>query len=199
MTASTMALLDQDELMRLALAASGENDTGAAIGYLKEAISRPDARAIAHFLLGAEYATIKMYDRAIEEMQKALEMDASLAIVRLQLGLLWLSSGVAETAATVLAPLQELPADDPLRLFGAGLTHLMRDEFTEASSNLQAGIARNDSNPALNTDMQKIVQEIDNLRAQGKIPASEEKAKVDETESDSQHILLSAYTSTTTH
>lgn len=208
MSTNTMALLDQAELLKLAMAASAENDSGATIGYLKEATSRSDASPYSHYLLGAEYAQIKMYDRAITEMQKALQLDASLSLVRLQLGLLWLTSGVGDTATEVLTPLHDLPETDSIGLFGKGLCHLIKDEFLEATELLQAGIARNDSNPALNNDMQKIITEIENLRAQGKLqPAASSKEShnadsadnADIVEIDEQHILLSAYTSTTSH
>ncbi len=201
MNANTMALLDQAELIKIALAASAENDTGTAIGYLKEATSRPDVNPVAHYLLGAEYAQIKMYDRAISEMEKALAMNPEMAIVRLQLGLLWLSSGVGDTATTILTPLKDLPENDPLGLFGKGLCHLIKDEFIETTECLSAGIQFNDSNPALNTDMQRILNEIDGLRAQGKLKpaASSKEMQATQDDNDNQHILLSAYTSTSTH
>ncbi|MES2347551.1 MAG: hypothetical protein V4641_08265, partial [Pseudomonadota bacterium] len=83
MTPNTLALLDQAELQQLALNASAANDSASAIAYWKEAVSRADATAQARYLLGAEYAQIKMYDRAIGEMEAAVALDPALSIARL--------------------------------------------------------------------------------------------------------------------
>ena len=50
-----------------------------------------------------------------------------------------------------------LPADHYLRLFVGGLTHLIRDEFSETIRVLEAGVAANQDNPPLNRDMQLII------------------------------------------
>lgn len=198
MTTNTFSLLDQAELMQLALNASTANDSGTAIAYLKEAVSRTDAGAGAHYLLGAEYAQIRMYDRAADEMEAALAIDPTLSVARLQLGLLWLSGGAADKAAIVLGPLEELAADEPLRLFGQGLRHLIADQMVEARACLLDGIARNSVNPPLNGDMQRIVEQIDLLSAaaaQAPQAAQDAEAASSE-EADSRHVLLSAYTNT---
>lgn len=200
MSASTLSLLDQTELLQLALNASESNDSGTAIAYLKEAVSRPDATAIAHYILGAEYAQSKLYERAAIEMGRAIEIEPGMAIARLQLGLLWLTAAQVDNALYVLGPLQELDDQDPLCLFGQGLTHLVKDEFDQATACLEAGIAANSVNPALNNDMRKILAGINGIdksavKSQAEVPSSDEKAE----EGDQQHIWLSAYTKGTTH
>jgi tetratricopeptide (TPR) repeat protein len=196
MTTTTLSLLDQTELLQLAVGASGAGDAGAAIGYLKEAVSRVDCGAFAHYLLGAEYAQIKLYDRAAGEMEAALALDPALSIARLQLGLLWLSGGGAAQATTVLAPLAELPVGDALHQFGAGLGYLMKDQFDDAVRYLEAGIALNTANGALNTDMQRIVDEVARLRADGQLQPADPAAQAEE---GAHHVLLSAYTGNTSH
>lgn len=198
MTTSTLALLDQTELLQLATTASAAGDSGAAMGYLKEAVSRPDANGIVHFMLGAEYAEIKLYDRAVAEMEAALALDPALSIARLQLGLLWLTGGVADRAETVLSPLAELPDTDALRHFGAGLCALMKDQFDETVQRLERGIALNTTNAPLNGNMQMILDDVKRLLAGA--PAVEP-VKVEEVapEADAQHVLLSAYTGNTSH
>ncbi len=201
MTNTIFSLLDQGELLQLALTASGANEGGAAIGYLKEAISRPDASATAHYLLGAEYAQIRMYDRAIAELESALALDPSLSTARLQLGLLWLTSGRGDKASAVLDGLAGLAQDDPLRYFGVGLCHLIRDEFVAARDMLLQGIARNTGNAPLNGDMQRIVGEIEALeqgQAPAPVPAPAEPEPA-ESVADARHIFLSAYTGKTSH
>lgn len=198
MTSMTISLLDQAELLQLALKASAADDSGTAIAYLKEAVSRSDATGVMHYMLGAEYAQIKMYDRAAGEFEAALALDPALAIARLQLGLLWLTGGVADKALTVLGPLAELGQDDPLRLFGNGLCHLAEDRLADAREALLAGIALNHANPPLNGDMQLIIGSIDAL-AQPAQPAAEEAPAPAPAEDEGRHVLLSAYTGNTSH
>lgn len=188
----TLSKLDQAELLQLGLNASAANDSASAIAYLKEAVSRPDGTSVAHYILGAEYAHIKMYDRAAGEMEAAIALDPALSIARFQLGLLWLTGGDAAKALAVFGPLAELPENDPLRLFGQGLSHLCRDEFAEARALLEAGIVLNTANPPLNGDMQNMIGEIDKLVA-GLVQAPLAEAEP-ELAADGHRMLLSAYT-----
>ena len=190
MTTATLAVLDQVELLRLALDASRSNNRGAVLSYLKEAVARFDATAAAHYLLGAEYAQLRMLDRAVAEMETAITLDPALSTARLQLGLLLLGTGASQRALLTLQPLVELHADDPLRHFGHGLIHLIREELTHTVASLQQGIALNLANPPLNADMQKIIGEID------KIPPELRQRDADPLPEDAsaRHIFLSAYT-----
>jgi tetratricopeptide (TPR) repeat protein len=181
-------MLDQPELQQLAINASTAGDSASAIAYLKEAVARPDATAIAHYLLGAEYAQIGMYERAIGEMEAAIALDPALSIARLQLGLLWLGANDNTRAADVLLPLTELADGQPLHHFGAGLLHLIKQEAADAVRCLKAGIALNSVNPPLNADMQKIVQQLEQA------PPDAADAAPAAAADDGQHILLSAYT-----
>ncbi|HZV63597.1 MAG TPA: hypothetical protein VFG03_01630 [Telluria sp.] len=192
MSATTLSLLDQTELLQLATGASAGGDSGAAIGYLKEAVSRPDAIGAAHYLLGAEYAQIGLYERASGAMEAAIALDPALSVARLQLGLLWLSGGAPDKADLALAPLDDLSVDDPMRLFGRGLRHLIKDEFDDATACLQAGIAANTANAPLNGDMQRIVEQIARVRAGGALPDAAPPVAA-----EAHQMLLSAYTSNT--
>lgn len=194
MTTNNLAMLDQAELLQLALNASGSADSANAIAYLKEAVSRADATANAHYLLGAEYAQIKMYERGIGEMEAAIALDPALSIARLQLGLLWLGAADQERAGQVLSALEDLGAADPLRLFGTGLQQLIGERLAEALHSLSEGVNLNTSNPALNGDMQNIMRQIEVVMANGGSPAP---AAVPE--EDSRHMLLSAYTNGPRH
>ncbi len=190
MSNSILAGLDQAELMQLALKAGAANEAGSAIAYLKEAVARPDATAQAHYLLGAEYAQLGMFDRAAGEMEAALALDQTLYTARLQLGLLWLGANQAPHAAEVLAPLQEAGVPAELQHFGRGLQELIADQLAAARTELAQGIVLNAANPPLNGDMQRIIDEIDaRLAAGDAVPA----AGAAEPEGDGQHLLLSAY------
>src|SRR5260221_11133796 len=79
---------DAAKLMRMALAASTGNDSEASIAYLKRAIALDERMAEPHYLLGAEYAGMGLYDQAVSEMQAALARKPELAAARFQVGLL---------------------------------------------------------------------------------------------------------------
>jgi tetratricopeptide (TPR) repeat protein len=197
-----MTMLDQAELLQLAKNASDAGDSATALACLKEAVSRAEATGAAHYLLGAEYAQIGMYERAVNEMENALALDPALTTARLQLGLLWIGGGAVDRAESVLAPLAELSADDALRHFGAGLGLLIKNLLDEAAARLEQGIALNNSNPALNQDMRKIIDEIARVRsgaAPAPAPAAVHASSAAPAAEDTQHILLSAYTGNTTH
>lgn len=184
MSNAPFALLDQAELQQLALNASTSNDSASAIALLKEAVSRPDATAIAHYLLGAEYAQITMYDRAIGEMEAAIALDPGLAMARLQLGMLLLGADLAQRATEILSPLTDLAENNFIRKFGTGLQHLGAGDLSLALTCLVEGIALNETNPALNNDMRNIVGEIESRQSAATPQASEE----------NQHVMLAAYT-----
>jgi tetratricopeptide (TPR) repeat protein len=98
-----------------------------------------------------------MLERAMEEMERALALSAELHTARLQLALLYLGAQRVEDARRVLQPLQELAPDHALHHFGFGLQYLMQDRFAECRAALEQGIALNVENPALNTDMGKLL------------------------------------------
>jgi tetratricopeptide (TPR) repeat protein len=179
--------LASGELVRLGMEAGARGDAEAAIAYLQAATARQDAGAIAHFLLGAEYAQAGMIGRATDEMEAALALDPAFALARLQLGLLLLTNADAVRAAHVLESLDELADGDALRDFGAGLRHLMRDEFAQAEASLRRGLERNTANPALNANMQLILERLP-APQRGEPPA-------DETDDSGwRHMLISTYT-----
>ncbi|SFG88397.1 Tetratricopeptide repeat-containing protein [Duganella sp. CF458] len=186
-----LSILDQTELMQLALEADRNNDSGSALAYLKEAGGRPDASAPVLLLLGAHYASLQLHERAIQALEMALVADPQLAIARFQLGMLYLSTGNGARAAETMQPLEDLDHDNALHHFGRGLRSLVKDELSAALEHLQRGITLNKDNPALNADMQHIIDEINKAPA-GQTPAAAAPAPADS--GDSQHVMLSAYT-----
>ena len=98
MTTPPSAELDAEELLHLAIAASDRDQPERAIELLKRAIAADPSDARAHHLLGAEHAQLGLFDRAAEEMQRAIELDPQLDAARFQLGLLQLSSRQPQSA-----------------------------------------------------------------------------------------------------
>jgi tetratricopeptide (TPR) repeat protein len=143
-----------------------------------------DARPL--LLLGAEFAQAREYDRAEAAYLAAVQRAPQFAIARFQLGLLQFTSGRPAVATLTWAPLDELPEGEPLRIFKRGIECLARDAFDEARTLLEQGIAANTSNPALNRDMQMLLQRI--AQQQGSAVPSEEAS-----EETGAHFLVSAY------
>lgn len=108
-------------------------------------------------LLAAEFMHAKDVDRAEAAYTGALQRAPSFAIARFQLGLLQLTSGRPSVAMATWAPLEALPADEPLRLFKQGLEALAQDRFADARERILEGMSRNKTNPPLNKDMQKVL------------------------------------------
>ena len=117
-----------------------------------------DARPL--LLLAAEHVHAGEIDLAEATYIAALQRAPDFAIARFQLGLLQLTSAHPAAAQATWAPLDALPATDPLRLFKTGLELMAQDRFDETRRLLMQGIAQNDANPALNRDMQMVLERI---------------------------------------
>lgn len=184
----TRSTLNGEELFHLGLEAMKGNNSEAAIEYLKRSLELNGDNPKAAYLLGAMHAQIGMYDRAIENMKKAIELEPGLSAARFQLGLLHLTSARVQEAMNVWQPLELLGPGDPYYLFKQGLEHLARDEFEQCQTYLREGIAANQANPALNVDMQRIMNDVTTLIANNAHATAEQPAE------DGKHLLISAYT-----
>ncbi|MCU7934031.1 MAG: tetratricopeptide repeat protein [Candidatus Thiodiazotropha sp. (ex Dulcina madagascariensis)] len=150
--------LEADELMHLALHASNNNRPDEAISLLKDLINKTPYNAEALYLLGALHAEIGMYDRAKEEISKALEYEPNLVPARFQLGLLHLTSGNVDLAEETWSDLEKLGEKDCFFLFKRGLLSLAQDRFDSCIEDLSRGIALNSFNEPLNKDMSRIIE-----------------------------------------
>jgi tetratricopeptide (TPR) repeat protein len=124
---------------------------------LRAAIENEPRKAELHYLLGAELAQNADYDGAVLEMSRALELDGSLHMCRFQLGLLLLTMALPDRARLVWADLEALDNSAPLWHFKRGLEYLIVDQFAACIGSLRTGIELNTSNPALNGDMQMVI------------------------------------------
>lgn len=118
-----------------------------------------------HFLRGSMLAGIGRPIEALPALRKAVELAPDLAIARFQLGFFLLTSGEPAEALSVWGPLALLPQDHYLRLFVGGLTHLIRDEFDDATKLLREGINANGENKPLNRDMALIIEQVGQIAA----------------------------------
>lgn len=152
--------LDAEEFLGLALNALRAGDHGAALGHLKQGAERFPQDAKIAYLLGAEHAQIGLFDRAEEEMTRAITLDSSMLVARFQPGLLQLTQARAADAKATWAALADLPEDNALRLFKQGLEALSEDRFADARTQLERGIAANNFNADLNRDMSNLLAKI---------------------------------------
>jgi Flp pilus assembly protein TadD len=190
--AKTAEELDADELLHLALLASNQDKHEESISYLKRAQNQSPKEGKIFYMLGAEHAQIGLYDRAAEEMAKAVELDPNLHTASFQLGLLHMTSGRVDQATKAWLPLDTLGSQHPLYLFKTGLLHLARDEFEPCMDNLREGIQLNNMNEALNRDMSRVISDVEKLLGTAK-PTAAPPVSGAKQDSAANHVLLSAY------
>ncbi|MDH5326002.1 MAG: tetratricopeptide repeat protein [Gammaproteobacteria bacterium] len=193
-----MEKLDEEELLHLALGSTKNNNTEEAITFLKRALALNPNNANVMYLQGALHAEIGMFDRAISEIEQAVTINPELYPAHFQLGLLYLTRGDAAIAEAKWEALNPLGEETDLFLFKTGMLHLSRDEFEQCIQCLELGIARNTSNPALNSDMEKVLRRAkaalglnDSETSGNENPSDGSQSK--ETKSIGSRLLRSAY------
>ncbi len=127
------------------------------LAELRRAVLDEPRNGERRYLLGAELAQQRDYEGAVMEMSAAVALNPLLHVARFQLGLLHLTLAQPHHTVAVLAPLEELPDDSPLKHFKHGLEALIVDDFAACVRALEHGIALNHDNAPLNNDMQLIV------------------------------------------
>ena len=90
--------LSNEELMHVALHANARGQPQQTIEALKTILARDADHAKALYLLGAVHAEIGMYDDAVREMTRAVELEPDLLTAHFQLGLLHYTSERYEQA-----------------------------------------------------------------------------------------------------
>ena len=150
--------MNSDELFDMALQASQANDTQKSIGLIKDALDQSPDDARMWYMLGTLYTNIGIYDKAIANMEKALELDSDYSIARFHLGLLYLMSGRREYAETTWKLLDALGEAHYLSLFKAGLLKIVNDQLQEGIDLIRRGIANNHLSESLNKDMETVVE-----------------------------------------
>lgn len=168
-------MLDSGERFHLAIQEMQHGSPEKAIEHLKLCLQDEPKNAKALYLLGALHAQIGMYDRSIEGMTKAIELDGSLHIARFQLGLLHFTANRNEDAENAWAGLDELGESSPLFLFKRGLLASANNAFQDCIDDLNKGISLNSDNEALNNDMQQMI-----LAATQALQSSNDQLDIDE-------------------
>lgn len=149
--------VNAEQLFDLALQASKANDTQKSIGLIKAAIEQSPQDARMRYMLGSLYANIGIYDKAVRNMEKSLELDQNYGIARFHLGLLYLMSGRQADAESTWAPLESNGEDHYLTLFKTGLLKIANDDIDHGIQLIKAGIDKNQLNDSLNKDMETVI------------------------------------------
>lgn len=156
MTTQALAQYPQDRLEALVQALAA----GAGVEAIDVALTECAADPRLHFLRGSVLAGERRYPEARIAIGHAVSLAPDFAIARFQLGFLEFTSGEPDLARVTWAPLQDLPEGDALRLFANGLLRLTADDVDGAVADLGQGIEANVENPALNRDMQRLIDEL---------------------------------------
>jgi tetratricopeptide (TPR) repeat protein len=181
---------EADALLNAGLAASQSGDAQAAIHLFARASAAAPSSAAPHFLIGSEYAALGQIEDAEAALANAVLLAPALHVARYQLGLLQFSSGRAAAALVTWGPLLALPAEDPLPHFVRGFAALAQDDFTQARSQFDAGLACEQPNAAVAADIRQVLtrmQEAAPAKEGAAVPASPV------AESASNHVLVSNY------
>lgn len=136
------------------------SDDASDLAELRRAAIDDPRNGVLRFLLAAELAHLQDYDGALLEFSAAIALDPTLDIARFQLGLLHLTLTQVDHALAVLGPLENLADDNPLKHFKRGLVALIHDDTPEFLRSMQRGTELNSTNPALQRDMQLLVDRI---------------------------------------
>lgn len=182
--------MSADRLLAMGLAASKVNDSANAIAWFERASAAAPDKGLPHFLRGSEYAFLGDMGKAEEAFAAAVLLSPDLTAARYQLGLLQFSSERATTALLTWSPLLALPATDPLPHFIRGFGALAQDRFEEAIGHYSEGLELNISNPAMSSDIRKIMAGIRALQPAG---SAEDHAAAPAPSEAQTHVLLSNY------
>ncbi|WNO11354.1 tetratricopeptide repeat protein [Teredinibacter sp. KSP-S5-2] len=174
-------MLDAEELLHLAMKNIQENKSTEALDLLNKCVQIEPNNALAIYLIAAQHAEIGMYDRAQAGMEKALDLDPSLEMASLQLGLLYGHKEELDKAIATWTSLIEKTSSQYIKTFCLGLTAICEDKIERGLELLEQGKKENQDNPALNVSIQNIIDSL----------GSDESATEQPIESDS--TFLGAY------
>ncbi len=158
----TSALLDDEELLRLALSAMNADRDAEAMDLLKRLLERQPDHGQANYLLAALHAELGMMDRAEAGFRAAVNALPDMPLARFQLGQLLLLQGDDAQAAQVLAPLTGRGPGDALGAYARALSATAAGDAAAAIVQLEDGLGHEQPIPALAGDMQRLLGHLRN-------------------------------------
>lgn len=174
---------DADELFHLAIKSSESGAHDKSLSFLKRGLElEPSARF--HYMLGAQYAEIGMFDRAALEMEKSLVIDAGLLGAWFQLGLLYFLAGKREDCLRAWSNLDNTDENNAYRVFKDALLCSDAGDSEQAELKFSQGFLLTNQDDPLHRDM---------LKYRERMRAALKKATENTEPEADKHYLLSAY------
>lgn len=170
------AMLDDEELLRLALEAMNADKDAESMDLLKALVDRGPTNGHGQYLLAAQYAQVGMMDRAEAGFRAAVDAGLQIPAARFQLGQLLLLKGENAEARQVLEPLQG--QGDAFAAYAEALAVLATGDVAAAVGLLRTGLDRHQQIPVLAEDMRRLMTELQLLLdepaapAEGAVPAA---------------------------
>ena len=147
-------LLDNEELMFVALDAVNHGRFGEGLAVLKTLLQREPDHANARYLLAAQHAQLGLFERAETEFRTLLETSPGFIVARFQLGQLLLMREAMAEAKAVLSPL--VVGEDALAAYARALCAFADGEHATVLRELDTGLQLPQAVPTLATDMQAL-------------------------------------------
>jgi tetratricopeptide (TPR) repeat protein len=166
-------MLDNEELLRIALDAVNQDHHAEAVSLLKTLLERDPRHVFGTYLLAAEHAQLGMMDRAEEGFLRTVELAPEFPMARFQLGQMFLVKGNATAAVETLAPLAQLPPGQALSNYAKGLMAAANEDVSDAIRHLQDGLSCPQEIPALASDMRRVLDNLLALADAGPQPPTE--------------------------
>lgn len=150
------------ELYHLAIESANQKRTDNTLSYLKELITREPEHIDALFLTGSAYATIGMFEEAVEYLEKTVSIDPDFFIARFQLALSLLATAKLDEGCMHFKHICNSNCPAYLKLFSEGLIYSQKNDKDKAIELLRKGI-ENSENKALSSDMEGVIEALKNM------------------------------------
>lgn len=135
------------------------------------------------YFYASELAEQQQFELALEQFSNAVFNEPQLHIARFQLALLASTMERGDLVEQHLPYLMELKNNHYLGYFSHALAAIFANDLDNAIVLLEGGIATNGENPALNHDMQQMLERI-RQEQQLQSPVDEAKAKAEQVQAD---------------
>lgn len=154
------AILDNDELLRLALEAMNAGRDAESVVMLKTLTERDPWNAHGQYLLAAQHAQMGLVDRAEAGFKAAMDSGLELPVARFQYGQLLLLKGDNSAARQVLSGVPT-DAGDALGDYARALMACADEDIPAATGLLRSGLEKSQVIPALGEDMRRLLANLE--------------------------------------
>lgn len=154
-------MISAREYLHLAVRSSQEGNHQQALEQLYACIDMQPDNAVALFMLGAEHAELGLPDLAIEHLEKSIELDESIEMAHMQLGLIYSGLGRFDEAKTAWQRLLTLVKLDYLRVATEGLLKICSDDIPNGIEQIKSSMDLNADNAAFNESLQRIIDQLE--------------------------------------